>query len=515
MELLQSADAIVFDALANPDLLKSARGAADPSRKPAELHDVGKRGGDAEGSARQEMINELLVRLVREGKRVVRLKGGDPFVFGRGGEEAQALAEAGLPFEVVPGVTAGIAAPAYAGIPVTHRGLSTSVTFVTGHEDPMKGAPLTDWSALARSGGTIVLYMGVNRLPAIASALIAGGMSGEVPAAAIQWGTQGNQRTVVATLENVAEVAREAGIGAPAITVVGWPVVLRDEIAWFDRRPLFGQRILVTRAGDASPRSSLAARLRAQGAAVVEVAATRIAPIRPESLNATLARLTEFHWIAFTSANAATAFWRRLSESGRDARALSGAKLCVIGPGTAAALATCGLRPDVVARRFAAEGLLEELRLRDDVAGSQFLFPCAEGASDVLARGLGEMGASVERLHLYRSEADPGNAALLRNEVSQGVLTLAAFSSASAVRAFASAAGAEFSGTVRAASIGPVTSAALRDHGIDVAIEAPEATLDSLVAAIVQHISPSAGEWEEHTDGGDSDMSTDRGNGLE
>jgi uroporphyrinogen III methyltransferase/synthase len=311
-ELLGVADAIVYDALANPALLQLPRygDAGAP-----ELHDVGKRGGDPDTSARQDSINELLVQLARKGKQVVRLKGGDPFVFGRGSEEAQALNDAGVPFEIVPGITSGIAAPAYAGIPVTHRGMSTSVTLVTGHEDVTKSAPQVGWHALAAGGGTIVLYMGVRKLTAVAAALLEGGLPPDIPAAAIQWGTLNRQRTVVATLSTLAERAAAEGIGAPAITVIGWTVVLRDEIAWFDRRPLFGHTILVTRASGAGPSGtasagSLAGKLRALGAQVVEMGATRIVPVAHAQLTERIAELDEYSWVVFTSANAVEYFWR-------------------------------------------------------------------------------------------------------------------------------------------------------------------------------------------------------------
>ena len=268
-ELLVTCDAIVYDALANPALLALAR----VHDREVEMHDVGKRGGASE-SAKQDDINALLVLLAQEGKRVVRLKGGDPLVFGRGSEEAQALAAAGIRFEIVPGVTAGIAAPAYAGIPVTHRGVSTSVTFVTGHEDPQKDATTVDWSALARSGGTIVLYMAVKSLPRIAKALVGGGMSEHTPAAAIQWGTHPHQRTVTATVSTLAEAIKREGLAAPVITVIGDVVALRNEIGWFDSRPLFGKRVVVTRAR--SQASSLSEQLSAAGAQVVEMPATRI-----------------------------------------------------------------------------------------------------------------------------------------------------------------------------------------------------------------------------------------------
>ncbi|HEX5581265.1 MAG TPA: uroporphyrinogen-III C-methyltransferase, partial [Gemmatimonadaceae bacterium] len=362
-QLLDRCDAIVHDALTHPAMLLRS----DPTRAPAELHFVGKRGGD-ERSARQEDINDLLVRLAREGKRVVRLKGGDPFVFGRGSEEAQALAEAGVPFEVVPGVTSGVAAPAYAGIPVTHRGLSTSVTLVTGHESPDKHDSQTDWAALARAGGTIVLYMGVKRLPEIAAALTAGGMPGEIPAAAIEWGTWPRQRTVVATLDTLADEMGRAGVAAPVITVIGWTVVLRDEIAWLEQRPLHGRRIVVTRPANASV---LAARLAELGAEVHAVPATRLERLDAEPLREAMQWLDSYEWVVFTSQNAVRFFWEELRASGRDARALATCKLAVVGPATSDALLARGLAVDVMAERFVAEGVLEALSGRDDVVGAR------------------------------------------------------------------------------------------------------------------------------------------------
>jgi uroporphyrinogen III methyltransferase / synthase len=315
-QLIESADAVVYDALANTALLPP--GARETGRP--ELYYVGKRGGAA-GSVTQTEINELLVRLAREGKRVVRLKGGDPFVFGRGSEEIQSLNDASVAFEVVPGVTAGIAAAAYAGIPVTHRGLSTSVTFVTGHEDPSKPSTQTNWTALAKSGGTIVLYMGVKTLRGIADALIAGGMPGEIPAAAIQWGTLPKQRTVLATLDTIAERAQEQNVSAPVITVIGWSVVLREELNWFERRPLFGKRIVVTRATQQAP--ALSEKLRELGADVIEIPATQIARLDLAPLRSAIATLGDFDWLIFTSQNAVAIFWEQLLGAGRDARALA------------------------------------------------------------------------------------------------------------------------------------------------------------------------------------------------
>jgi uroporphyrinogen III methyltransferase / synthase len=329
-ELLDRCDAVVYDALANTELLPGNEAGSGP-----ELFYVGKRGGD-DRSVSQDEINELIVRLARKGKNVVRLKGGDPFVFGRGSEEAQALNEASVPYEVVPGVTAGIAAPAYAGIPVTHRGLATSVTFVTGHEDPDKESSQTDWSALARAGGTIVLYMGVKTLPRIANALIAGGMPSEIPAAAIQWGTYPKQRTVMATLGTLAERANAEGVTAPIITVIGWAVVLRDEINWFETRPLFGRRIVVTRA--AAQASSLSNRLRELGAGVIEMPATRIARLDLAPLRAALDELRQYQWLILTSQNAVSLLWEQLLSRGRDVRSLAGMRIAAVGPAAMPAL---------------------------------------------------------------------------------------------------------------------------------------------------------------------------------
>lgn len=480
-ELLVTCDAVVFDALANPALLALANVAERETA--VELHDVGKRGGAAE-SAKQDEINALLVRLGREGKRVVRLKGGDPLVFGRGSEEAQALAEAGVSFEIVPGVTAGIAAPAYAGIPVTHRGAATSVTFVTGHEDPTKDHTTVDWQALARAGGTIVLYMGVKTLPNIVAALIAGGMSSDTPAAAVQWGTHPRQRTVTATVSTLADAIREAGLTAPVITVIGPVVDLRGEIAWFDRRPLFGKRIVVTRAQ--AQASALTERLAAAGAEVIEMPATRIEPCDLAGLRDALGDIAAFDWIVFTSQNAVQVAWDALRAMGLDARAFAGVKIAAVGPMTADALLQHGLAVDVVPERFVAEGLLDALRSREDVRGARVLYVAGEGARETLERGLIGAGASVERVTAYRSVVDGTDADSLKARLDRGDVDLATFTSASSVRAFVDLVGAERARRVPAASIGPITTEAARDAGLDVAIEATTSTIDGLVESIVE-----------------------------
>jgi uroporphyrinogen III methyltransferase/synthase len=478
-QLIDSADAVVYDALANTALLPpGARETGTP-----ELYYVGKRGG-AKDSVTQDEINALLVKLAREGKRVVRLKGGDPFVFGRGSEEAQALNDSSVSFEVVPGVTAGIAAPAYAGIPVTHRTLATSVTFVTGHEDPAKPGTQTNWSALAKAGGTIVLYMGVKTLAGISKALIDGGLPGEIPTAAIQWGTHAKQRTVVATLETIAAKAEVQNITAPVITVIGWSVVLRDELNWFEQRPLFGKRIVVTRATQQAP--ILSEKLREVGAEVIEMPATQIARLDPTPLRGAIDNIGDYDWLIFTSQNAVGIFWEQLLGRSKDSRALAGLRIAAVGPATAGALLEHGITVDVIPERFVAEGLLEMLRERDDVAGKEVLYVTAEGARDLLPTGLREMGVEVRIIEAYRSIPDGLGAQTLARAIESGNVDLATFTSASAVRGYIEAVGEDLALKVPAASIGPQTSAALTEAGIEVKVEAEESTIDGLVTAVLR-----------------------------
>lgn len=477
-ELIDNADAIVYDALANPALLPpDAVSAGFP-----ELFYVGKRGG-AKRSVTQEDISLLLIRLAREGKRVVRLKGGDPFVFGRGSEEAIACGEAGIPCEVVPGITAGIAAPAYAGIPVTHRGMSSSVTLVTGSEDPAKLANTTNWDALAKSGSTIVLYMGVKTLPRTTGALIEGGLPSETPAAAIQWGTHSRQRTVTATLGTICDAIEREGIKAPVVTVIGWSVLLREEIAWFEKRPLFGKRIVVTRATEQAP--ALSGRLRELGAEVFEVPAVRIARLDLDPLREALEELSGYDWLVFTSRNGVTLFWEQLLVSGRDARSLAGLRIAAVGAATAGALLEHGIAVDVIPERFVAEGLIDALRERGDVGGARVLHVGAEGARDVLRVGLEELGTDVTLLPVYRSVPQPEGAENLRAALEHGEVGLVTLTSASAVTGLIDAVGEDAARGVSAASIGPITSEAARNAGLDVAIEATESTIDGLVDAIV------------------------------
>jgi uroporphyrinogen III methyltransferase/synthase len=453
LELIATADVVLHDRLIPPEALAHARPGA-------EVVDVGKVGGGEQTP--QDETTRLLVEHARAGRRVVRLKGGDPFVFGRGGEEAQALRAAGVPFEVVPGVTAGVAASAYAGIPVTQRGLSSAVAFVTGHEDPDKPETALDWPALAAFPGTLVFYMGVRQLPRIAEQLVAAGRDPGEPAAIVERGTLGDQRTHRTTLTALGE----QGARAPAIAIVGAVAALADELAWFGAGPLAGRTVAVTRAR--AQASGLAARLRELGARVVEAPAIRIEPLAVE-----LPDLAAYDLLVLTSPNGVA----RLFELVRDARALAGPRIAVVGPGTAAALRERGVEPDVVPPRAVGEALAEAL---GDVPVRRALVARAQDARDVVLDALRARGAEVDVIALYRTTAEP-----LDDAAREAVLEAdyATFASASAARFLCRAAG-TLAGP-RLVSIGPVTSAELRALGFAPDVEAAEHTPDGLVAALV------------------------------
>jgi uroporphyrinogen III methyltransferase/synthase len=469
LELIASADAILYDRLVPP-------GALDGARADAELRYVGKEPGSAALS--QEETNGLLVELARAGKRVVRLKGGDPFVFGRGGEEAEALAGAGVPFEVVPGVTAGVAAPAYAGIPVTHRDAASAVAFVTGHEDPDKPESALDWDALARFPGTLVFYMGIKRLPLIADRLTAAGRDPAEAVAVVERGTHPGQRTVVDTLGGIAARVEAEEIRAPAITLVGAVAELRETIGWLERRPLHGEVVAVTRAR--AQASGLAERLRELGAEVVETPAIRIEP-RPlgGELRDAIGRVGEYALVCFTSPNGAHLFFDALGGE-RDARALAAATVAAIGPGTAAALLEHGVHADVVPDRFVAEALVQALA-GVELEGRRVLVARAAEARSVLPDALRERGAQVDDVALYETVAEPltdaQRAALER-------ATYVTFTSSSTVR-FLLESGVRPPAGARIVSIGPVTSATAEEHGLTVDVEAERHDIDGLVDALV------------------------------
>jgi uroporphyrinogen III methyltransferase/synthase len=462
--LLAGADVVVYDRLASSALL-------DLAPADAERVDVGKAPGRA--AMTQDEINALLVERGRAGLAVVRLKGGDPFVFGRGGEEAEALIAAGVAFEVVPGITSAIAAPAYAGIPVTHRSVSTHVTIVTGHEDPTKGTTDVDWQALARAGGTLVVLMGAGRLPDIARELVAGGRPPETPVAAVRWGTRPEQHTVRATLATIAE----AGVEAPSAIVVGDVAAL--DFTWFEARPLFGRRVVVTRAREQA--SDLRARLEGLGAQVLELPSIEVEPLLFE-----LPDLGAYTWAVFTSANGVAHFFDRgLAARGLDARALAGVKVAAIGPGTADALAARGIVPDLVPERFVAESLLEAFP--PAAPNDRVLLARAAVARDVLPAGLRERGYHTDVLAVYRTVPATARAEDLAR-VRAGDVDAITFTSSSTVTNFADAlaAGGGFTGgQPSVVSIGPVTSQTARERGLRVDAEADPHTIDGLVDALL------------------------------
>jgi uroporphyrinogen III methyltransferase/synthase len=477
LELIAEADAILYDRLIPP-------GALDGARMDCDLRYVGKEPGNPAMS--QEAIGDLLVELGSAGKRVVRLKGGDPFVFGRGGEEAEALRKAGVPFEVVPGVTAGVAAPAYAGIPVTHRDAASAVAFVTGHEDPAKAESALDAEGLARFPGTLVFYMGVKSLPLIADGLIAAGRDPAQPAAVVRRGTLPDQQTVSGTLEDIAERVADAGLKAPAITVIGPAAGLRETLSWFERRPLHGRRVAVTRAR--AQASELAARLRALGADVVETPAIRVEPRAVEGeVASAVDSIADYSLICVTSPNGAGLLFDALAERGLDARALGAATVAAIGPGTARELERRGVRADVVPARSIAESLVEALA-DVPVDGRRALVARAAEARDVLPEALRERGAQVDVVALYDTVVEPLSD---DQRVAVGKADYVTFTSASTVRNLLSSLGdaARSLDGARIASIGPVTSAEARALGLQVQVEAERHDIDGLLRALLEDVS--------------------------
>ncbi len=465
-ELLAICDVVLYDRLIPPGVLDGLT---------AELVYVGKEPGRA--ALPQDEINARLVELAQAGRTVARLKGGDPFVFGRGGEEAEALATAGVAFEVVPGITAGVAAPAYAGIPVTHRDGASAVAFVTGHEDPDKPESAIDWDALAAFPGTLVFYMGVRNLERIAWSLVEAGRAEGEPAAVIERGTTSRQRTVAGDLGEIAALAAEAGIEPPALTVVGAVADLRERLAWFESaRPLLGRTVVVTRAREQA--SALAARLAALGAEVVEAPVIRTEPLS----DVELAPIGGYDLVCITSQNAVEPFFDALRRQGTDARGLAGVRVATIGAATAAALRAHGIDPDVVPERQVAEGLVEALAA-EEMHGKHVLIARAEEGRDVVRDALRERGAEVEVVALYRTVADSPSPPTLDAAARAGYVT---FTSSSTVRYFLEAAGDAFPRGARVVSIGPATSATARELGLEVHVEAERHDVDGLVDALLE-----------------------------
>lgn len=477
-ECVSLADVIVYDALCNSKLLQYARPGCEIiyAGKQAGLH-----------ALKQDEINELICEKALGGFRVCRLKGGDPFVFGRGGEEALYLREHGVHFEIVPGVTAAVAVPAYAGIPVTHRHISTSVRFITGHEDPTKPESDLDFDEIAATRGTLVFLMGVHNLAAIAEKLIRAGKTADTPAAVIANGTLPSQRTVLGTLGDIAERCGREKISPPAITVVGEVARLRDRLRWFENKPFFGRRILVTRAR--AQMSELVDRIASMGGEAIEAPSIRLESLAESPQMREAARqLGSYDWAVFTSANGVDAFYESLRLEGRDSRAFGNIKVAVIGPGTADALAKRGIKADLVPGQFVAEALLDALEKSGPVAGRRYLIPRADIARADLVIGLQDRGAHVDEVDAYRTIPEAALPEFVVESLRRDKIDLVSFTSSSTVRNFVNALPAgkrvELVRNIRAASIGPVTTQTLDEFGIPVAVQAEVSTIPGLTAAM-------------------------------
>lgn len=478
VDCLKMADVVVYDRLADDRILRWAP-------EDAEYIYVGK--ASSNHTMKQEDINQLLVDKAKEGKCVVRLKGGDPFVFGRGGEEGLLLRKNNLPFEIVPGITSAISVPAYAGIPVTHRAVATSFAVVTGHEDPTKGKSNMRWEHLATGVDTLVFLMGVANLPHITSKLIENGRSADTPAAVIRWGTKPEQRTLITTVGKAAEDVAKNGIKPPAIFIVGEVVKLRDSLQWFDnlsQRPLFGKRILVTRAR--SQASKLTAKLENLGAEVLEAPAISMADPADNyaALDKAIDHVADYHWLIFTSANGVGRFFARLFKAGKDARALGYTKIAAIGSATAEKLKQYGLVADVIPQEYRAEGVVEALKGKLP-PHAKILIPRAEEAREVLPDTLREMGAEVEVAPAYRTVCGQVDGEALAAELKEGRIDMVTFTSSSTVKNLVNIIGsAEVLKGVKTACIGPVTADTAKSLGIEPDIIAKEYTIDGLVEAI-------------------------------
>lgn len=480
-ECIAEADVIVYDYLANRAFL-------DHAKEGAELIYVGKKG--ASHTMAQGEINALIVEWAGRGKVVVRLKGGDPFIFGRGGEEAEELVRAGVAFEVVPGVTSAVAVPAYAGIPLTHREYTSTVAFITGHEDPTKEASRIAWDKLATGAGTLVFLMGVGNLSRIAETLMAHGRSPQTPAAVIQRGTFAGQRTVVGVLADIAMGAEEKGITAPAVIVVGDVVQLRRDLNWFEERPLFSKRIVVTRAREQA--SEFLKQLSALGADCIEFPTIEVVP--PESwgpLDKAIQDLESYQWLLFTSVNGVKFFLQRLKALGRDVRQLKGVKIGAIGPKTASVWQDMGISPDLVPGEYRAEAVVESFK-REEHKGISILIPRALHAREVLPEELRKMGARVDVVPAYRTIRPDEDTGRIRDMLKKGTIHMVTFTSSSTVTNFVTMFGGEtelqdWMKGVAVACIGPVTAKTAEKHGLSVTLVAPEYTMESLTHAIVDY----------------------------
>jgi uroporphyrinogen III methyltransferase/synthase len=479
-EIIEQADAIVYDFLANEVFL-------DWIKPGCEVIYAGKRGGDHTLS--QDEINELLVRLARENKVVVRLKGGDPYVFGRGGEEAEFLVKEGVEFEVVPGVSSAVAAPAYAGIPITHRDFSSSITFVTGHEAKDKEKSALNWDALARSASTLVFFMGVKNLPVITENLIKAGLSKDTPACLIRWGTTCRQRTVVSVLSEIATKAKELNIKPPALLIVGEVVRLKSKLSWFEKKPLLGKNIIVTRSR--SQASELIKILQQKGACCIQFPTIDIAPLKDYSeLYQAIDKINSYDWIIFTSVNGVKFFFKKLFEMGYDCRCLASSKICAIGPATEKKLREYSIIADVVPERYVAEAIVESLKEKE-IRGKNILIPRAKEARDVLITELTKLNANVVVVPVYETVLGKGNSEEIIEKIKAGEIDYITFTSSSTVKNFFSLVPekivSDYGNNIKFACIGPITAKTLKDFGFSSHIVPETYTIEALVEEIEKH----------------------------
>ncbi len=472
-EYIEQADVIVYDSLANPEMLGW-------TRDDAEIIYAGKRAG--EHSLKQDEINALLVEKARAGKDVVRLKGGDPFVFGRGAEEAKAIVDAGIEFEIVPGITSAIAGPAYAGIPVTHRLDTSHLTFFTGHEDPAKGESAIDYAALSKLGGTQVMLMGVERLGAITHEMLKHGVRSDLPVALVRWATTGLQQTLVGKLENISQLALDLGFEAPAVAVFGEVVSLRKDLSWYEKRPLSGKRIVVTRTRKQA--GVLSNKLRALGAHVFELPTIRIE--QPSDLRGFAELVQDAHlydWIIFTSVNGVEAFFEIFFKLYDDAREIGSARIATIGPATAQRVKDFHFHVDLQPEEFVAEAVVRTFRKEGSIENLRILLVRAEKARDVLSKELSALGAIVDEGFAYRTVPETRDITGARRRLLEEGADLITFTSSSTVENFLGL-GLPWPKGMQVASIGPITSKTAREHGLKVDTEARRHDIDGLVEAI-------------------------------
>ncbi|HCG99133.1 MAG TPA: uroporphyrinogen-III C-methyltransferase, partial [Actinobacteria bacterium] len=481
LECIARADVLIYDRLATNLLFEHAKDGV-------EYIYVGK--AEGKHSVKQSDINQILVDKAKEDKIVTRLKGGDPLIFGRGGEEALTLFENGIDFEFVPGVSSGNAVPAYAGIPVTHRGMTSTVAYVTGHEDPSKPNTDIDWKSLVGIG-TIIFYMGMRNLPKIVEQLTANGRNGQTPVAVIRWGTTPQQQTVIGTLSDIVQRVTEVELKAPCIIIVGEVVSLREKLCWYEKKPLFGKRILVTRAKEqAGAFTDLLADL---GGQAIEIPTIKIAdPDSFDALDRALERLENgsgYDWIIFTSANGVEYFIERMKNLDKDIRILAGSKIAVIGPATARAVKKLLMNIEIMPKEFVAEGLIDEFD-REGVEGKSILIPRAKVARNILPDTLRQMGAEVDVAEAYQTVLENAAALRIKELLAEGVIDIATFTSPSTIDNFAKLVGSDLQRLIDGlaiAVIGPVTADAVKKLGLNVDIVAGEYTIPGLVEAIVEY----------------------------